>query len=125
MLCSNGAISRLSYSSSPFRSPLKLARSLAPALACSRRARLAAVQPLRDSKRFEELTTFLSHMAALYKVELAEYTPTVVDLLRRSAASMTASLRRALVQACSFWLRRFPSATVTVFCRLTGADSTP
>lgn len=81
------------------------ARACSQSRACSRllrRARLVAVQPLRDSKRFEELTTFLSHMAALYKVELAEYTPTVVDLLRRSAASMTASLRRALVQACSF-----------------------
>ena len=75
--------------------------------------RLCVVQPLRDSKRFEELTTFLSHMAALYKVELAEFTPTVVELLRRSAASMTASLRRALVQACSFRMHRCAYATVT------------
>ncbi|CAM9853756.1 unnamed protein product [Choristocarpus tenellus] len=57
------------------------------------------LKPSKESDRFSELVTFLSHVAPCYKEECADFAPQLKDLLEQHAVILTPSVRMKLVQA--------------------------
>jgi protein SDA1 len=58
------------------------------------------LRPTKESERFTELVTFMSHVAVCYKEECENLAPSVMELLETHANILHTDVRAKLLQAC-------------------------